>query len=269
MALPPEEQGQDDSEDWMGTYADAITLLMAFFVMLLSFTKYDIPAFEELSSALAANVGNRAQQTTTQSLKIDVQDIVYSMQADQVVTVGGDSKGVTIELQSNAFYKPGSAEIVPAAIPVLKKIAETLASPRYELYNVEIEGHTDDDPINSKMFPSNWELSTARSAAVVRLFGDNNLVLNRMKAAGFAETRPKVPNRDLNSKPIPENQATNRRVILRLSQMSLDERDAYLRAQEFREQQKRAKEAAEKAANPEQAQPAGAQPAQPVPAVQQ
>lgn len=241
MAAPKNEPPKEEQEDWLTTFADAITLLMAFFVMLLTFAEFDIPAYEELTSAVAANIGGRDKQTTMQSLKIDAQDLVYEMQADQVVTVGADEKGVVIELQSNAFFKPASADIVPAAIPVLKKLSDTLASPNYELYNVVVEGHTDDGQINTKQFPSNWELSAARASSVVRLFEENNVARERLKATGYADTRPKVPNRDLEGKPIPENRATNRRVVLRLHPMSLDERDAYVRAQEFKRRQQEAK----------------------------
>lgn len=241
MAAPLKEEVREEAEDWLTTYADAITLLMAFFVMLLTFAEFDIPAYEELSSALAGTLGNREEQTTSQSLKIDVQDIVYSSQADQVITVDTDDKGVVIELQSNAFFAPASADLVPAAIPVLTKLSETLSSPRYELYNVVVEGHTDDGAINTPKFPSNWELSAGRASSVVRLFEDNNVDRSRLTAAGFADTRPKVPNRDLNGDPIPENRATNRRVVLRLSPMSLSEREAYLRAQDFKRQQAEAK----------------------------
>ncbi|MBO6520444.1 MAG: OmpA family protein [Rhodospirillales bacterium] len=241
MAAPKSQPPEENTEDWLTTFADAITLLMAFFVMLLTFAEFDIPAYEELTSAVAANIGGRDKQTTTQSLKIDAQDLVYEMQADQVVTVGTDEKGVVIELQSNAFFKPGSAEIVQAAIPVLKKLSETLALPNYELYNVVVEGHTDDGQISTQQFPSNWELSAGRAASVVRLFEANDVDRSRLKATGYADTRPKVPNRDLEGKPIPENRATNRRVVLRLHPMSLDERDAYIRAQEFKRRQEEAK----------------------------
>lgn len=241
MAAPRKLEPEEDKEDWLTTYADAITLLMAFFVMLLTFAEFDIPAYEELTSAIAANVGKREQEkTTTQNLKIEIQDMVFDSNADQVIEVSSDEKGVVIELQSNAFFKPASAEIVPVAIPVLTNLASTLAAPRYELYNVVVEGHTDDGAINTPQFPSNWELSTARASSVVRLFENNEVERTRLNAAGYADTRPKVPNRDLEGNPIPENRATNRRVVLRLHPMSLDERDAYLRAKDFKRQQEEA-----------------------------
>ena len=242
MPPPKPEPPEEESEDWLTTYADAITLLMAFFVMLLTSSEFDIPAYEELQSAIASTIGNRDEQTTTESLKIDVQDIVYESQADQAVTVESDDRGVVIELQSNAFFKPGSAELVPAAIPVLQKLADTLTSPRYELYNVIVAGHTDDGTINTPQFPSNWELSGGRAATVVRLFVNNKVDRIRLHATGLADTRPKVPNNDLDGTPLPENRATNRRVALHLSPMSLKERDAYVAEQEFRRRLKEKQE---------------------------
>lgn len=247
MAAPKADEYEEESEDWLVTYADAITLLMAFFVMLLTFAEFDIPAYEELTSALASNIGKREEQSTTQSLKIDVQDMVYSLQADQVVDVSTDEKGVVIELQSGAFFQPASADIKPAALPVLAGMAETMASARYELYNIVVEGHTDDGAISTARFPSNWELSAGRASTVVRLFETSNVDRMRLTASGHADTRPKVPNRDLEGKPIPENRATNRRVVLRLHPMSLDERDAYLTAQRIKEEQEEAKRRAEAA----------------------
>lgn len=224
MALANKEPAEE-KEDWLVTYADAITLLMAFFVMLLNFSKINIPMFEEVAAGIKDEIGSgKPQVTPTQMMKIDIQDVVYSMQADEAVNVETDDQGVVIELASSAFYKPGSADIREEAFPVLDKMAQTLESPRYQTYVVEIEGHTDDDPIHTARYPSNWELSAGRATGVVRLFIDQGMKASRMKASGFAETRPKVPNRDAAGAPIRENQAINRRVLIRIYPMSLDER---------------------------------------------
>lgn len=240
MAPPPLKQKAEEAEDWLTTYADAITLLMAFFVMLLTFAEFDIPAYEELSSGIASAVGNNDPKTTTQTLKIDVQNIVYEMQADQVINIEVDDKGVVIELQSNAFFKPGKAELVDAAIPLLTKMATMLADTRYELYNIVVEGHTDDAPIRTAQFPSNWELSIGRASTVVRLFESNDVDRTRLAAAGYADIQPKVPNLDLSGKPIPENRATNRRVKLHLTPMSIAQRAEYLQAKDIKRQREEA-----------------------------
>lgn len=267
MAAPPPVQEEEESEDWLTTYADAITLLMAFFVMLVSFSKIDIPTFEQVAAGIKNELGKRDTQSPISLLKIDVQDTVYQQQADQVVNVESTDKGISIELLSSAFYKPGSAEIREQAIPVLTKIFESLNGEKYQLYFVDVEGHTDDIPIHTERFPSNWELSTARATTVVRFFIDKGMEPERLKATGYAETRPKAPHRDEAGKPIPENQAANRRVSIEVYPMDIKNRQrALVRLEEKRAKQaaaEAAKAAAERAAKEKEAREKAGQPAQP------
>ena len=262
MAQKSAPQETEEAEDWLVTYADAITLLMAFFVMLLNFSKIDIPKFEAVAAGIAKEIGMQDRQTPMQLLKLDIQDVVFSMQADQAVEVGTDEKGVVMELASGAFYKPGSADIRDEAVAVLQKLAKTLLAPRYRMYVVEVEGHTDDDPISTSRFPSNWELSAGRATRVVRFFIDQKMEPMRLKATGFAETRPKAPNRDASGTPIPENQAKNRRVVIRVYPMDLDEREKMQRevgVEEFTSEQPPPAEGAPQTEQPEAEQPATTQ----------
>lgn len=228
---PPSDGEDDESEAWLVTYADAVTLLMAFFVMLASFSKIDIPIYEKVKAGIMNELGkkgeNDKEQSPTTQLKLDLQDVVFTLQADQAVAVGTDSKGVELELKSSAFFKPGSADIREEALPILQYMAKTLMAPRYESFAVDVEGHTDDDPISTVKFPSNWELSAGRASAVVRFFITQGMAGDKMKASGYGDTRPKVPNRTADGVPIPENQSANRRVIVHVAPMSVEERDAY------------------------------------------
>ena len=237
MAMP-KKTFEEDKEDWLITYADAITLLLAFFVMLLTFAEYDIPAFEEAAAAIKSKMSGRQTTSPIQLLRIDVQDVVYNMQADQVVKVEKDNRGVIIELSSSAFYKPGSADIREEALPVLAKITQTLLAPRYQTYVIEVEGHTDDTPINTPACPSNWELSATRAVRVVRFFAKNEIEPFRMKATGYADTKPKAPNLDPQGVPILENRIKNRRVAIRIFPMSLAEREVFLQKVADLEKQK-------------------------------
>ncbi len=275
MAAPKFEEEPEEAEEWLTTYADAITLLMAFFVMLASFSKIDLPMFEQVAAGIKNELGKRDTQSPISLLKIDVQDVVYEMQADQAVNVETTDKGISIELSSSAFYKAGSAEIRDEALPVMDKIAQTLNGQRYQLYNVDVEGHTDDIPINTPRFPSNWELSSARATTVVRFLIDKGLDPERLKATGFAETRPKAENRDAEGKPIKENQSTNRRVALEVYPMSLAERAKSLarierrkRAEEKEKEEKakQEKDEKEKATPPGAPGPAGSRPTATLPA---
>lgn len=215
MPPPPPPAQEEESEDWLTTYADAITLLMAFFVMLVSFSKIDIAIFEKVAAGIAQEIGGSDIETPVERLKVDIQDIVYGMDADEVVKISTDDKGVVIEMDSSAFYKPGTADIREEAIPLLERTFKALMAPSYRYFMVEVDGHTDDDPISTPKFPSNWELSAGRAAAVVRFFESQGMTSTRLKAVGYAATQPKVPNRDAEGNPIPENMAENRRVVLR------------------------------------------------------
>ncbi len=221
MAAPKPIVEEIDQEEWLTTYADAITLLMAFFVMLLTFSKYDIPAMQEAMQGIKNQVGGKEEKSPTTKLKNQVEDIVYNMQADQVIKVATDDKGVVIELASSAFYKPGSADLQDQAIPVLNQLSQTLLAPNYAGYQIEIEGHTDDDPISTSRYPSNWELSAGRATRVVRFLIEKGMTPQKIRAIGFADTQPKVPNRTADGAPIPQNQAENRRVNVRIFPMSL------------------------------------------------
>ncbi len=226
MSAPPAIEEEAETEDWLTTYADAITLLMAFFVMLLNFSKIDIPAFEKAATGIKNELGlGNDVGNPIQKIKDDITDIVYELRADEVVQVETDEKGITIELASSAFYQPGSAEFRPEALAVLQKIGELLIAPRYRTYIVEVEGHTDDDPIHTDRFPSNWELSAGRATRVVRAFIEQGMDFRRLKAIAYAETRPKRPNRQADGTPIPDNMSENRRVVIDVYPMSLDERE--------------------------------------------
>ena len=218
---PPQEEPVDES--WMATFADAITLLMAFFVMLLTFAEYDIPAFDEAAAAISERVGGTATENPSATLRRELEDQMYAMQADQAVEISKDARGIVIEMRGGAFFKPGSAEIRPAAEAVLKEISKKISEPKFQCFYVEVIGHTDDVPIRSDQFPSNWELSSARAARIVRYFNDNKVDKNRLKAAGFADTKPKAPNLDGEGKPINENRATNRRIEIKVERMTLED----------------------------------------------
>ncbi len=128
-----------------------------------------------------------------------------------------------LEISNSAFFGSGSADLNESGKSILRDVAVELRSNQYKQYQVEVEGHTDDTPIATAHFSSNWELSTARAAAVVHFFLDQGLPAQKLHAAGYADTRPKVPNRDANGNAIPENQAQNRRVVIRLEKIETSE----------------------------------------------
>jgi flagellar motor protein MotB len=125
----------------------------------------------------------------------------------------------TLEMSSSAFFGSGLADLTETGKSILRDLSVELKSSRCDGYDIVVEGYTDDIPIATPRFPSNWELSTARAAAVVHFFLDQGLPAQKLHAAGYADTRPKLPNRDADGNAIPENQVQNRRVIIRLEKI--------------------------------------------------
>lgn len=213
---PLRRESDDTSHEWLLTFADAVTLLLAFFIMLVSFSKVDMLTFEQVKAGIARDLGQRSITRPAAQLRAQLDSLVDSMGVADAVRVDTFERGIVLELAANAFYQPGAATLRPEARPILENVAATLISPVYSKFKIAVEGHTDDNPIGNARFASNWELSAARATNVVRLFGDASIPLHRMRAVAFAETQPKVANRDVTGNPLPENQAKNRRIIIRV-----------------------------------------------------
>lgn len=207
---------QPVEEEWLLTYADMVTLLLAFFVMLASISKVDKVMFEKVQAGLAREIGRREMRKPLEELKDSLHRTVKEAGVADEIGIGVDDDGVMVEFVAAPYYPPGSAELRPEARPVLIRVAETLRHPLYEGFRIEVQGHTDDSPIRSGQFPSNWELSAARATVVVRLFAETGILPARMAAVGYADVMPKVPNRDRDGQPIAENQALNRRIVVRI-----------------------------------------------------
>ena len=126
----------------------------------------------------------------------------------------------TLEMPSAAFFARGSAALSAEGAGLLQEIIDKdLKAADVQDYQITVEGHTDDVPINTLQFPSNWELSTARAASVVRFFIEHGVEARRLRASGYADVFPKAPNRDAAGNALPANQAQNRRVVIKLEKI--------------------------------------------------
>lgn len=220
---PPNKKEEDNSEDWLGTYADAVTLLLCFFIILFSTSEPKQDNFKKISQALAAagfsGQDEEQQEDSFKTLKEEMEVMIEKQNLDQVVSVEETDDGIQLELSSSSFYHPGSAKFRKEAIPILEQVADILRDFDYDAYEIEVEGHTDDVPIKSEIYPSNWELSASRATNIVRFFIADGLKPDIMKAAGYADVKPKVPNIDPQGNPIPSNRELNRRVAIRIERI--------------------------------------------------
>jgi chemotaxis protein MotB len=225
----------ENHERWLISYADFITLLFAFFVVMYAISAVNENKYRILASSLGDAFGKapaadaRPPRTAvaaqapapqrTSATQPNVQeeqahmtkvassllDVMAPLVKEGKVRVTQSRRGVSIEINANVLFAPGRAELQPASLAVLQAVAERL---RDEPFNLEITGHTDLLPISNPAFASNWELSAVRATSVVRLLAENGIAPERMLAIGREASKPIAPNNT------PEGRARNRRVEL-------------------------------------------------------
>ena len=220
--------GGGGAERWMVSYADFITLLFAFFVVMYAISTVNESKYKELAQTMRRNFGKGddaalALDPVAPGGPAAVEDTPrpvpdpLALVAEQlagalgrlldldVVDLRRTPRGVELEINSRMLFETGDSELNPAYRPLMQRLADILAEPGYRL---NVEGFTDDVPITNARFPSNWELSAARASAVVRLLAELGVDPEHMAAVGYGPHRPVADNgTEL-------GRARNRRVVL-------------------------------------------------------
>ncbi|TWW10733.1 flagellar motor protein MotD [Planctomyces bekefii] len=220
---------------WLMSFADMVTLLMCFFILFFSTDKGSIKienpeellkklnqiqkllAMEQSESKRDQSASQRTASGAYGSIDVFKHDIKsISKELDLVFSVGTPQPGeIELTFLNTRFFKSGDTILTPAAYKMIEVVAKKLKAMDQDA-EIVVEGHTDTDPIRSKSFPSNWELSGARAATVVRLFQEYGLNPSRLQASGLAHYRPIAPERDKDGRNIAENKALNRRIVIRV-----------------------------------------------------
>jgi len=223
-AEPPPEEGLPP---WMATFADMVTLLLCFFVLLLSFANQDVANFETLKGSMKDAFGVQTKDKTgkhmafsksphtassmsakakksMQALEVDVRAFIAAGKMNKLMAVNSDQQGVLVRVPSRAIFMPGTATINPKVAKILDKVAGIM---KKKNFNLVVRGHTDDRATRNNIYSSNWELSAARAASCLRyVLKKSGISSKRVKAVGYAGTKPLVPNTS------DRNRAINRRV---------------------------------------------------------
>lgn len=241
-----EEHEKDNSERWLLTYADLITLLMIFFVIMYAMSNVDAQKYEVLSQSLEgalnpSGMGGTGSGGTSSGGGIDVSQALADGESDQIdpeliaaaeeitklireknlqdkVSVSISERGVVVGLMNTVLFDPGSARIKADAVPTLVAIGQIANG----VHNyIRVEGNTDDVPQSSAQFPSNWELSVIRATEVLKLLIDqSNVAPDKISAVGYGEYRPSVPNTSA------ENRTKNRKVDIVILSDQLDKSES-------------------------------------------
>jgi chemotaxis protein MotB len=231
---------RDNHERWLISYADFITLLFAFFVVMYSISSVNEGKYKTFGVSLGNAFGispptssessvirmteeerylksivdrrnarlaeqQRKQNERMQKLVNTLNKAMDSFVKKGQMTVSQTSRGVMLDINASTLFAQGDAALSPAAEKTLADVANLLIDGEQF---IEVEGHTDNLPINRPMYPSNWELSSARASSVVRLFIDQGVAAKRLTVLGSADNNPVLSN------DTPEGRARNRRVTI-------------------------------------------------------
>lgn len=246
---------RDNHDRWLVSYADFITLLFAFFVVMYAISSVNENKYRVLSGSLVSafkrNVSETKQpaeitpssvetgleldpepidapdptleptdeepipdeqeterlvrQQKMRGMANDIIQVLAPLVQDGSVSVTQSVQGIAIEINASVLFSPGHAQLAESSMQTLRAVAAVVQGHEHEIH---VEGHTDNMPIHTLHFPSNWELSTARASSVVRLFIENGVNPYRLTALGYGE------NRQVASNETPEGRARNRRVTI-------------------------------------------------------
>jgi chemotaxis protein MotB len=222
------EEEHENLERWLITYADLITLLLAFFIMMYVFSKQDVQKYDEVvghlktiftggpgisgqgkdAGALLFELPIKTAQGTHQEVQKELEEGIRSLVDNESIkksiSIFSDERGIVIRVLDKVFFDEGRADLKGRARGALGKIVPVLRTIDNQ---IRIEGYTDNVPINNTEFRSNWELSVRRATEVVSYFIEKyDFPPERMSAAGYAEYRPVAVN------DTPENRSLNRRI---------------------------------------------------------
>lgn len=221
------EKCKKGAPEYMLTYGDMMTLLLCFFVMLLAMSTVDPNKFKIAASSFQNAFNGILEELPTvavhreiltprlggdeQNKKIAVQtaqqirEAIKKEKLDEAIKVDVTDNGIAIKVADPVGFDVGKAQIKPRFKTVLEEIIQVIG--KFPDNEIRVEGHTDNTPINTREFPSNWELSAARALHVVKfLYKNGDMNPSRLSAVGYGEYRPIAPN------DTPENRQKNRRI---------------------------------------------------------
>jgi chemotaxis protein MotB len=238
----------ENHERWLVSYADFITLLFAFFVVMYAISQVNEGKYRVLSDTLSSafrsvpgttsgaqvavnpnlpmaipfrrpNPGikvdenQRAKKEKLRNMAKDISSALAPLVKEGKVRITEGALGITVDINASVLFAPGDARLDTGAMQALAAVAQVLVPTDFP---VIVEGHTDNTPINTAQFPSNWELSGMRASSVVRLFIESGVDPRRMTATGYADQRPVDDNATV------EGRSRNRRVAITIESRTPD-----------------------------------------------
>lgn len=193
--MPRKKAPEEGLPEWFATFADMMTLLMTFFVLLFSMATLDPVKMADLAATMEKNQTQRKDRVHIKNqseIKQEVNEAIKQMKMEEFAQVTSSPKGTSITIDSRFAFEIGSADLKPAIFPFLDSIIPIM-SDKGNRYPISVEGHTDNLAPSGAIalrYPSNWELSSARASSVVRYCISRGVPAGRLRAVGFAAQIP-------------------------------------------------------------------------------
>jgi chemotaxis protein MotB len=249
MARRQKRAEHENLDRWLVSYADFITLLFAFFVVMYAISSVNEGKYKIFSASLISVFGNkgvkpeatassgeqemllkslverrnarlaerqRIQQERLQAIAHNLNQVLDPLLKSGQVSITQTERGLVLEINASVLFDSGEAVLQGGVVKTLTHVAQVLQQGDNA---IEVEGHTDDVAISTVRFPSNWELSSARASSVVRMFIEHGVAAVRLTAVGSADNHPVAPNAT------PEGRARNRRVTVTIMAPAAEKRD--------------------------------------------
>ena len=226
---PEQSSGAPEgAPDWMVTFADLMSLLLTFFVLLLSFSNMEVIKFATMAGTVRNSLGLKSEFDLSDvpmghsilpyqdpkegsgeggdgedSVREELRRMLKEAGLEGQADVRKTTRGVLLDVEGDLLFDSGQAELKPVSYPVLERLAAYVSGAKHF---VDVQGHSDSIPISTAAYPSNWELSAARAGRAVRFLVDEGVPAWRLRAIGLADTAPMETNETT------EGRANNRRV---------------------------------------------------------
>ncbi|MDO9183999.1 MAG: OmpA family protein [Bacteriovorax sp.] len=210
-------QEEHGDGNWLISYADMMTLLWGFFVIISAFSVPSKDLIEKVKESTSKAMGGKYEKPFNE-ITDELLKVLKEMNLEQETKIETLTDGVKLTIKSGSFFESGSSAVPEQTKEVLSKIAIILKK-QDSKFRILVEGHTDDVPIKTLGTPSNWELSSNRAANVVRLFESLGVKHEVLRPIGFADVEPLVDITNLKDEELLKARTQNRRIVIRLQQL--------------------------------------------------
>lgn len=205
-------RARTSNEGWLTSYADLITNLLIFFVLIMSASQMQTGKLEKIMQSLSS--GEPQTQHNLSKAEEEIKKVLTEEGIADKVSVELGDEGLELAFQSGVMFTSGSAEILPAMQEPLQKVLTAIGKYQ-DRYSYAVEGHTDETPMHSGHYRDNWDLSSARALQVRGQLESSGVVKNKIRVEAYADTKV-LPDATLNGLDREHRLALHRRVVIRI-----------------------------------------------------